>query len=137
VVLNLVGTLLSTSMVGYGFAKLRAPGKDPLFSILLATMMIPGIVTMIPVYLMFRNFGWIDTYKPLWVPSFFAVATGDVFLFRQFFLTIPSELDDAARIDGANSWQIFFKIYVPLSKPAYATMGFSASRLPGAPTSAP
>lgn len=124
VVMNVTGTLISTSMAAYGFAKLRAPGKNLLFSLVLATMMIPGIVTMIPVYLMFRDFGWIDTYKPLWVPAFFAVSAGNVFLFRQFFLTFPSALDDAAKIDGANPWQIYFRIYVPLSKPAFATIGF-------------
>lgn len=118
---SMVGTVLSCSVVAYAFARLRAPGRDALFMVLLATMMLPGQVTIIPVYITFRYLGWINTFKPLIVPSFFAGAFS-VFLLRQFLMSIPAELDDAARIDGAGVLGVFFRILVPMSKPALATV---------------
>lgn len=122
VALNLVGTMLSCSLVAYSFARLRWPGRDICFIILLSTMMLPPQVTMIPVFILFRSLGWIDTYLPLTVPSFFAAGVFFVFLLRQFFLTIPMDLEDAAQIDGANHFLIYWKIILPLAKPALATV---------------
>lgn len=119
--LSILGTIISCSMVAYAFARLRWPGRDKLFGVLLATMMIPGAVTMVPVFLIFRSLGWVDTLRPLWVPSFFGGAFG-VFLLRQFFLTIPNDLEEAAKIDGAGYWTIFWKVMLPLIKPALATL---------------
>jgi len=119
--LVMVGTILSSAACAYGFARLRAPGRDVLFIVLLSTMMLPGIVTMIPTFLIFRSLGWIDTIKPLTVPAFFGTAFF-IFLLRQFFLTIPVELEDAARIDGATPVDIFTRIMLPLAKPALATV---------------
>jgi ABC-type glycerol-3-phosphate transport system permease component len=117
----LLGTLLSSSLVAYGFARLRAPGRDLIFTILLATMMLPGVVTMIPVFLIFSKLGWVNTYRPLIVPAYFGSAF-NIFLLRQFFLTIPIELEDAAIIDGAGRLRIWATIFLPLSKPALATI---------------
>jgi multiple sugar transport system permease protein len=116
-----VGTVLSNAFAAYGFARLRFPGRDFLFAILLATMMIPGMVTMIPTYVMYSKLGWVGTYLPLVVPSFFA---GGFFTFmlRQFFLGLPEELMEAARIDGAHELWIWWRIALPLSKPALATV---------------
>ena len=120
--LGTLGTLISCSSGAYAFARLRFPGKETLFALVLLTMMIPGQVTMIPVFIVMRYLGWYDTHLPLWVPSFFGSAFG-IFLLRQFFSSLPAELDDAAKIDGCNYFQIFWKIYLPLSKPALATLG--------------
>lgn len=119
--LAILGTLLSSSLVAYSFARLRWPGRDSLFLVLLGTMMLPGAVTMIPVYLVFRALGWIDTLRPLWVPAFFGGAFS-VFLLRQFFLTIPTDLEDAAKIDGCGYFGIYRQIMLPLIKPALATL---------------
>lgn len=119
--LAILGTLLSCSMVAYSFARLRWPGRDQLFLVLLATMMIPGAVTMIPVFLIMRTLGWYDTLRPLWVPAFFGGAFG-VFLLRQFFMTIPTDLEDAAKIDGCSYFGIYSKIMLPLIKPALAAL---------------
>ncbi|NLC43390.1 MAG: carbohydrate ABC transporter permease [Clostridiales bacterium] len=119
--LQTAGTLISCSSAAYAFARLRFWGKEALFAIVLLTMMIPGQVTMIPVFIIMRFLGWYDTHLPLWVPSFFGSAFG-IFLLRQFFSTLPTELDDAAKIDGCNYLQIFCNIYLPLSKPALATL---------------
>jgi ABC-type glycerol-3-phosphate transport system permease component len=117
-----IGNLVSCSLVAYGFAKLRAPGRSFLFGILLATMMLPEHVTLIPVYILFQRLGWIDTFLPLIVPSWFARSAFSVFLLRQFFLTLPQELSDAARVDGASHLVILTRIILPLSKPALATI---------------
>lgn len=122
VVLSILGTIFSCSMVAYSFARLKWPGRDILFAVLLATMMIPGAVTMLPVFLIFRSLGWVDTLKPLWVPSFFGGAFG-VFLLRQFFMTIPNDLEDAAKIDGCSVFGIYWRIMLPLIKPALAALG--------------
>lgn len=116
-----LGTLLSCSMAAYAFSRLRWPDRGLLFSLLLATMMIPGQVTMIPVFILFTKLKWIDTFLPLIVPSFLGNAFY-IFLLRQFFLTIPEELLEAARLDGAGEWRIFWQIVLPLSKPALLTV---------------
>ncbi len=119
---SIVGTLFSNTPVAYAFARLKFPGRDILFIIILATMMLPFQVTMIPIYLFFNDFlGWGNTFLPLIIPTFFANAY-DVFLLRQFFRTIPEEMCDAARVDGASEWQIFTRIVLPLSVPVLATV---------------
>ena len=118
---SLVGTLLSSSLVAFGFARLRFPGRRVLFMVLLGTMMIPYPVTLIPMYILFNRLGWVDTFLPLIVPSFFGSAFF-IFLLRQYYLSIPLELDDAARIDGCGSFQIFYRIHLPLIKPALITV---------------
>lgn len=115
----MVGTLLSCSLVAYGFARIKWPGRDALFFLLLATMMLPGLVTLIPVLMLFRNLGWIGTTLPLIVPAFFA-SPFFVFMLRQFFLTIPTELSEAAYIDGCSEFAIYRRIVLPLAKPALA-----------------
>ena len=109
---TIVGTVLSCSIVAYGFARLDAPGRNFWFVVLLSTMMLPGVVTMIPVYLIFRQFGWVNTFLPLIVPNWFGSAFF-IFLLRQFFMTIPRDFEEAARIDGANTWQILTRIVLP------------------------
>lgn len=116
-----LGTVVSCSLAAYGFAKLRFPGRDFLFTILLSTMMIPGMVTLIPQYILFSKLKWVGTYLPLIVPSFFAGAFF-TFLLRQFFMGIPNEYSEAARVDGASDFWIWSRIIVPLSKPALATV---------------
>jgi len=119
---SILGTLLSNTPVAYAFARLKFPGRDILFIIILATMMLPFQVTMIPIYLFFNDFlGWGNSFLPLIIPTFFANAY-DVFLLRQFFRTIPEEMCDAARVDGASEWQIFTRIVLPLSVPVLATV---------------
>lgn len=122
-ILSTIGTTLSASLVAFGFARLRFPGRDRLFVLLLATMMLPGIVTTIPSYIGFRYLNWIDTLNPLIVPAFFGGGAFNVFLLRQFFLTLPRELDEAARLDGATWFQIYARVLLPLTKPALVTVG--------------
>ncbi|MBC7236895.1 MAG: carbohydrate ABC transporter permease [Chloroflexi bacterium] len=122
VVLAVLGTTLSASLVAYSFARMRYPGRDLLFMVTLSTMMLPVEVTLIPTYLLFRELRWLDTLKPLIVPSFFGGGAFNIFLMRQFLLAIPRELDEAAIVDGANSWRIFWQILMPLCKPALATL---------------
>lgn len=112
-----IGTIISCSLVAFGFARLRFRGNNILFFILLGTMMIPWQVTMIPLYIFFSRLGWINTYLPLIVPAFFANAYF-VFLLRQFFMTVPKELGEAAKLDGCSIFGIFWRIMLPLSKPA-------------------
>ncbi|UCD55680.1 MAG: carbohydrate ABC transporter permease [Candidatus Omnitrophota bacterium] len=114
------GQVATSSLAAYSFARLRFPGRDKLFFAYLATMMIPGSVTMIPVFALMRIFGWIDTYKALIIPAVFT-AYG-TFLLRQFFITIPRDLEDAAKIDGCSLWGIFWNVILPLSKTALATL---------------
>jgi multiple sugar transport system permease protein len=118
---NVIGNLLSCSLAAYGFARLRAKGSTVLFVLVLATMMIPQEVTVIPQYVLFTRLGWNNTWLPLMVPAWFGYPFF-IFLLRQFFMTIPRDLDDAARIDGATSWGILFRLIIPLSKPALATV---------------
>lgn len=115
--LTVVGTVISSAMVAYGFSRLDWPGRDKVFAGVLATMMIPFPVLMVPLFALFREMGWIGTLKPLWVPFFFASAF-NVFLLRQFFMTIPRDISEAARIDGCSELRIFIQIIVPLAKPA-------------------
>jgi len=119
---TILGTLLSNTPVAYAFARINFPGRDLLFIIVLATLMLPYQVTIIPLYLFFNDYlHWGNTFLPLLVPAFFANAW-DVFLLRQFFRTIPEEMCDAARVDGASEWQIFTRIVLPLSIPVLATV---------------
>lgn len=124
-VLGVVGVAISSSLVAFGFARLEFPGRDALFVVLLSTMMLPPAVIMVPKFILFRDLGWLDTFKPLIVPFWFG-APFHIFLLRQFFLTIPAELDDAARIDGASSLRIYSFIILPLAKPALATVAVFA-----------
>lgn len=117
----MIGDVFVSTMVAYGFARLEFPGRDGLFLILIGTMMLPMQVTMIPIFIIFRSLGWVDTFLPLIVPAFFGNAFY-IFLLRQFFLTIPSDLEDAALIDGATNLQTLWRIFVPLSVPAMATV---------------
>jgi ABC-type glycerol-3-phosphate transport system permease component len=119
--LGVVGTLLSTSLVAFGFARTRFPGRDLLFVVLLSTMMLPQQVTLIPQYLLFKELNWLNTIKPLTVPAFFGSAF-HIFLLRQFFMNLPLELDEAAFMDGANRWSIYWRIVLPLSKPILLTV---------------
>jgi multiple sugar transport system permease protein len=113
----MLAELLSCSFIAYGFARLRAPGKNWLFMLVLATMMLPGWVTLIPQYIMFSKFGWLDSYKPLIVPHFFGSAYL-IFLLRQFYRQLPKDYEEAALIDGANYLGIWARIFLPLSLPA-------------------
>ncbi len=118
---SIVGTLFSCSLAAYGFAFSRFPGRNLLFMVLLGSMMLPYHVRLIPTFLIFHFLGWINTFLPLTVPAFFGTAFY-IFLLRQFFLTLPKELDDAARIDGCNSLGIYWRIVLPLSRPALAAV---------------
>ena len=119
---RVVCAVLFSSMAGYAFAKLNFKGKNILFMILLSTMMIPWDVTMIPQYMEFNLFGWINTLKPLIVPAWFGSAYY-VFLMRQFLMGIPKDFEEAARIDGANQFQIYWKIFMPIMKPSLILVG--------------
>jgi multiple sugar transport system permease protein len=114
------GTLVSSSLAGYAFARFRFPGRNLLFTLTLATLMLPGYVLLIPNYLLFWKLGWLNTYLPLTVPFWFGSAFF-IFLFRQFFMTIPIDLDEAARIDGASYPRILWSILLPISAPVFAT----------------
>jgi multiple sugar transport system permease protein len=112
------GTVVSSSLAGYAFARLRFPGRNLLFTLTLATLMLPSYVLLIPNYMLFWRLGWLNTYLPLTVPYWFGSAFF-IFLFRQFFMTLPIELDEAARIDGASYPRIFWSIALPLSLPVF------------------
>lgn len=117
------GVILSSSLVAYAFAKMKFMGRDRLFVVLLSTMMLPAIVTMIPTYFLFKELRWINTILPLTVPAFFGGGAFNIFLLRQFFMGIPAELDEAAKIEGAGHWTIFSRVVMPLSGSALATVG--------------
>ncbi len=119
---NVVGLLFVTSLAAYAFARIRFIGKDVAFSILLSTAMIPGIVYLIPQYIIFRDMGWLDTHYPLWVPRVLTPVYA-TFLMRQFFKTMPQELEDAAKIDGCSLFGIYWRIMLPQVKPALAAVG--------------
>lgn len=121
-----LGQVLTSAFVAYGFSKVDWPGRDAIFLLVLATMMLPSQVTMIPLFVFFQRIGWIDTWLPLIIPSFFGGGAFNIFLFRQFFRTIPNDLSDAARIDGCNEVRIFAQIILPLAKPVAATVGIFA-----------
>ena len=121
-VCSVTGALLSCSLVAYGLTRIRWSGRTTLFYLLLATMMLPHQVTMVPLFVVFARLEWVDTFLPLIVPHFFGSAFY-VFLMRQFFLTLPFELTEAARLDGCTEWDIYRRIVLPLSKPVLATVG--------------
>ncbi len=121
-VLNVVGTIFSASLAAYGFSKLNWKGRDQLFYITIATMFIPSQVLIIPTYLLFTKLGWVNTYLPLFVPAFCGGGAFNIFLLRQFFVSIPDELLEAARIDGASEFRIYSQIILPLSKPVLFTV---------------
>lgn len=117
------GSMLTATMAGYAFARLRFIGRNFLFVLTLATMMLPGIVTLIPTFLLFRHFGWINTLYPMIVPHILGGGAFYIFLTRQFFMSIPYELEEAARIDGASSIRIYWQIMIPLAGPVLAVIG--------------
>ncbi len=120
-ILGMTGTVVSNSLIAYGFSKLRFKGRDIIFLCVLGTMMIPGMVTMVPTYVMFSKFGWVGTFLPLFVPSFFGSAYY-TFLLRQSFLGIPMTYNEAAKLEGAGELQIFTRIILPLCKPILTTI---------------
>ncbi|TPW31155.1 carbohydrate ABC transporter permease [Martelella alba] len=115
---KMIGTAISATAVAYGFARFEFPGKRPLFASLIAILLLPNVVTRIPQYLLFREFGWLDTFLPLWVPSALAGDAFFVFMLVQFLRAIPRDMEEAARVDGASSWQTLVYIVVPLLTPA-------------------
>lgn len=119
---TVVGASLSACLVGFSFARLRWPGRDFIFIIILSTMMLPAQVTMVPLYIFYAKLHWVNSLKPLIVPAFFGGGAFFIFLARQFFMTIPLELDDAAKIDGCDTFRIFWNIMLPMSKPLAATI---------------
>lgn len=121
-VLTIAGTLVSCSLAAYAFACLRARGRDVIFALLLSTMMLPAQVTIIPLFKLFASIGWINTFYPLIVPSWFATNVFAIFLLRQFFLAVPRDYIEAARIDGASELRILWSIFIPLSKPVLLTV---------------
>ncbi|NPV06591.1 MAG: carbohydrate ABC transporter permease [Anaerolineae bacterium] len=118
----MLGTIFSSLLVGYSLARLRWPGRSLVFGLVLAVMMLPGVVTLVPLFLIFRDLGWLDTFLPLIVPSWFGSGFF-IFLMRQFLTGLPIELEEAARVDGAGSLRILLRVVAPLSKPAMATVG--------------
>ncbi|MEX1018195.1 MAG: carbohydrate ABC transporter permease [Litorilinea sp.] len=117
VITSTIGIVISSAVVAYAFARLSFPGRDLLFAITLATMMLPGIVLLIPTYVLFQRFGWVGSYAPLIVPTFFGNAF-NIFLLRQFMMTIPWDISDSAKVDGAGEFTILLRIMLPLLKPA-------------------
>jgi len=120
--LNVAGTLFSCTMAAYAFACLNFKYKNLLFGLLMAGMMLPGQVTIIPLFMLYSKMGWVNTYLPLIVPSWLGANVFGIFLLRQFFLTIPRDYIEAARIDGASEWTILWRVYVPLSTPVLMTV---------------
>lgn len=123
IILNEIATLGTASLCAYGFARLRFPGRDFWFAIVIGTMIMPYVVLVVPTFILFSRLGWVDTFLPLTVPQFFGGGSFYIFLLRQFFRTIPEELSDAARIDGAGEFEIFWRIMLPLAKPPLITVG--------------
>jgi multiple sugar transport system permease protein len=123
--LGTLGTVCSSLLVGYSLARLRWPGRDYVFILLVATMMLPFVVTLIPTFILFKYLGWLDTLLPLFIPSWFGTAFY-IFLMRQFMIGLPVELEEAARIDGATSWRILVWVIAPLCGPAIATIAIFA-----------
>jgi len=120
--MTVAGTVLSSSLVAYGFSRIRWRGRNILFWLTLATMMIPFPVVMVPLYALFRTYGWIGTFKPLWVPAFCGNAFS-IFLLRQFFMSLPHDLTEAGYVDGASDFRIYWQIILPLAKPALLVVG--------------
>jgi len=120
--LSCIGTTLSSSVVAFAFARLRFPGRGPLFLLCLATLMVPAQVTMVPSFILFNALGWRDTFYPLIVPAFLGGGAYNIFLMRQFFMSIPYEMDEAAKIDGCTNFGVYYRILLPLCKPALTTV---------------
>jgi multiple sugar transport system permease protein len=120
--LSIIGDVTTSTLVAYGFARFRFPGRDFLFLLVLSVLILPDEVTIIPQFIIFRELGWLDSLKPLILPAFLGGGAFNIFLLRQFFMTIPRDLDEAAMIDGANSFRILWQILLPLAKPAVATV---------------
>jgi len=118
----MAGQLMSASLVAYGFARMRFPGRDTLFIVLLSTIMLPPQVTLIPIFKIFTSLGWYDTFYPLVVPAYFGGGVFAIFLLRQYYMTIPIEMDEAAKIDGAGTLGVFTRVLLPQAKPALATV---------------
>lgn len=114
--------MITVSLVGYGFTAFRFPGRNVLFTVLLSTMMLPNEVTLIPTYMLFNRLGWVDTIKPLVIPHYFGGGAFSIFLFRQFFASIPRDLHDAAKIDGCSPFRFYWRILLPLSTPVIITI---------------
>lgn len=123
IMLNEVAILGSASLCAYGFARIKFPGRDFWFAIVIGTMLMPYVVLVVPTFIMFARLGWIDTFLPLTIPQFFGGGAFNIFLLRQFFRSIPEELSDAARIDGSSELGIFTRIMLPLAKPVLVTVG--------------
>jgi len=119
---SLIGEILTASLAAYGFARLRFPGRNALFVLMLSTLMLPYIVTLIPLFVLFRSLGWINTLLPLTVPAFFGGHPLYIFLLRQTYLGLPRELDEAARIDGAGFFRTWWSVLLPLTRPVLATV---------------
>ncbi len=120
-VVGAIGMTASSAIVAYSFARMQWPGRDFLFAVMIATMMVPFPVVMVPLYALFRDLGWIGSLKPLWIPAFFGAAF-NIFLLRQFFLRVPKSLGEAMSLEGASEWTIFTRIYLPLARPALAVV---------------
>ncbi len=116
------GSILASSLCAYGFARIKFPGRDLWFMMVLASVMLPGAVTLIPLYIIYARIGWLGTFYPLTIPAFFGGGAFNIFLLRQFFTTVPMELEEAAILDGANRFRLWWQIMLPLSKPALATV---------------
>lgn len=128
VIANVVGSVVTCSFVAYGFARIKFPGRDTLFILLLSTLMMPYVVRLIPLYVIYSDIGWINTFLPVTVPQLLGRNPFFIFLLRQFFIGIPDELSDAARIDGCSEFGIWWRIVMPLSKPALAAVAIFAFR---------
>ena len=120
--LNMIGTVLSSALCAYGFARIKFPGRDVWIILVLASIMLPGAVTLIPLFVLYSKIGWLDTFYPLIVPAYFGGGAFNIFLLRQYFKTIPVELEEAAIMDGASRFRIWWQIVMPLSKPVLATV---------------
>jgi len=120
--ITIVGVCISSSLVAYGFSRLRWPGRDAVFYLMLTTLILPFVCTLIPLFILYKHLNWIGSYLPLEVPTFLGSSVFSTFLLRQFFMTIPQSLSDAARIDGASEFFIYRRIVLPLAKPAMATV---------------
>ena len=120
--LGTIGSLATSSISAFGFARLRFASRDVLFAILLSTMMLPSWVTIIPKFVMFKELGWIDTLYPLWVPAWFGGGAFYIFMMRQFYMTLPVEMEEAARVDGASTFRIYLQIILPLTGPVLASV---------------
>jgi len=121
-VISILGDVLTGSLVAYGFARFRFPGREILFMMVISVLILPDEVTIIPQFIIYRNLGWLDTLRPLMLPAFLGGGAFNIFLLRQFFLTLPRDLDEAAMIDGAGTLRILWQVLIPLAKPAIATV---------------